>query len=205
MAEVESQTQPSWLFSLAWGQVSGAWGPRCCWQDALVFSHLLSTPLPVRNPLCLLLALSESWVTLCSHSRWLDLLLRCHYLVPWDNLAFFVHATQERELWGPITPILADRHTALLSYHTGMGSREGTWGLMASGLHLGGKKMWDSLFLSFLSLPTPSSSPPHPHTLSLRHQLSLWLGLGQDFFLKPTSFSVLFTSLSTPFLPEVSI
>lgn len=56
----------------------------------------------------LLPILSESWVTLCSHSRWLDLLLRCHYSVPWDNLAFFVHATQKRELWGPVTPILAD-------------------------------------------------------------------------------------------------
>ena len=37
--------------------------------------------------------------------------------------------------------------------------------LWLSGLHWKEKEMWDSLFLSFLSLPTPSSPPTHPPTL----------------------------------------
>ena len=97
--------------------------------------------------------LSESWVTLCPHSRWLDLPLQCHYSAPWDNLAGFVHATQGRELWGPVTPILADiLHRSPATQGWVQEREHGV--LWLSGLHLREKEMWDSLF-------PPPDAPTH--------------------------------------------
>lgn len=127
-------------------------------------------------------------------------MLQCCYLVHRDNSAVFARVTHERKRWVPVKPILPDTpHRHFLSHCSpttqGWVKERARWGLVYPRASLKKKRCKTPCFWVFCHLYLH-----HTHTQPLRQQLSLW----QDFFLKITSFSILFVSFSTPFLREAT-